>query len=59
MTPKQLLPIILFSLSVGFLIIGIHQLITLGMLKAYWLFMISVALLMGYSLTKSRQENNE
>lgn len=29
------------------------------MLKAYWLFMIAVALLMGYSLARSRKEKDD
>ena len=38
--------IVILSLSAGFLIIGVHQTITMGFEVSYWLFMLSVSLLL-------------
>jgi hypothetical protein len=47
--------IILLSLAVGFLIIGIHQTMTVGFGKAYWAIMLSLVLLFLFNLRKSKQ----
>jgi hypothetical protein len=44
--------IVLLSLSVVFLIIGIHQLITLGLAHAYWAIMLSIVLFFVLSYRK-------
>jgi len=48
----KLLDAIILSLSAGFFIIGVHQLITVGLAQAYWIFMLSTALLIWYQIRK-------
>lgn len=50
---------ILFSLSVAFFIIGLHQTFTVGLLESYWIFMITVGLLLFYKMKKSPQDINK
>lgn len=45
---------ILFSLAVAFLIIGVHQTFTVGMLQSYWIFMLSITLLLLFKLQRNR-----
>jgi hypothetical protein len=49
--------IILLSLAVGFLIIGIHQIIIIGFGKAYWAVMLSLVLffILNFRRNKQRQ----
>jgi hypothetical protein len=47
---------ILLSLAAGFLIIGIHQIITVGIGNAYWAVMLSVVLLFVYSYKKKSRQ---
>ena len=47
---------ILLSLSVVFFIIGIHQTFVLGITQSYWLFMLSVVLLLVNKWNKQKQE---
>jgi hypothetical protein len=45
---------ILLSLSVAFFIIGVHQTFVLGIVQSYWLFMLSVSMLLLLKLTKGK-----
>lgn len=47
--------ILLLSGSAGFLIIGIHQTMLYGMMASYWIFMLSVGLLLLYKYNKDQQ----
>jgi predicted membrane protein len=51
----KLADVILLSLAVCFLIIGIHQIMTVGFGEAYWIIMLFVALFFIYSLRKSKE----
>jgi hypothetical protein len=53
---KNALQYIILSLSVGFLIIGIHQTMTFGLAYAYWIFMLSVSLLLLYKYRKKKED---
>lgn len=46
--------IIILALATGFLIIGIHQTITLGFEVSYWIFMISLSLLFLFRLVNAK-----
>lgn len=50
----KLIDVLILSLSVAFLIIGIHQIITVGLGGAYWIIMLSVTLLFVYNYRKKR-----
>lgn len=50
---------ILFSLAVAFLIIGVHQTFTVGILQSYWIFMLSIALLLLFKLRRNKSVQNE
>lgn len=52
----KLLDTILLSLAAGFFIIGVHQLITVGLAHAYWIFMLSTVLLIWYQIRKKSQK---
>ena len=56
---KRIPRIILLSLAVTFLVIGIHQSITLGFNKAYWLFMISLVFSLILGLKRNIIENTK
>jgi amino acid permease len=63
-TPKRnLTDIIIFSLSIVALIVAVHQTIYNkdGFGGAYWIYMISIALLLYYQVrkTKKKQEENQ
>ncbi|WP_162441255.1 hypothetical protein [Rhodocytophaga rosea] len=45
---------ILFSLAVAFLIIGVHQTFTVGILQSYWIFMLSIALLLVFKFQRNK-----
>ena len=49
-----MIDIIVLSLAVGFLIIGIHQIMTLGFGNGYWAVMLSLILYFVYNLRKKR-----
>ncbi len=55
----RLLDAVILSLSVGFFIIGVHQVMTLGIAYAYWLLMLSVILLFWYSIRKKKASAGE
>ena len=56
---KNLIDIIVLSLAAVFLIIGIHQTITVGFGQSYWLFMLSIALLLYQQIRKARKKQEE
>jgi hypothetical protein len=45
---------IVLSLAVAFLIIGIHQTMTLGIGRAYWALMLALILYFAFNLRKKR-----
>jgi hypothetical protein len=47
--------IIILSLAVAFLIIGIHQTMTLGISQAYWALMITLILFFVLNLRRARK----
>ena len=56
---KNLVDIIVLALSAGFLIIGIHQTITVGFGQAYWLFMLSIGFLLYQQIRKVRRKQED
>ncbi|MDH5399078.1 MAG: hypothetical protein OEX02_13085 [Cyclobacteriaceae bacterium] len=50
---------IIFSLAAGFLLIGIHQTMTYGFGASYWLYMLSIGLLLWYKMRKEAVKNSE
>jgi len=52
----KLLDSILISLAVGFLIIGIYEVMRFGLGNAYWALMTSLVLFFVYSLRKRKPE---
>lgn len=48
---------IVLSLSVAFLIIGIHQTITLGFEVSYWIFMLTISMFLFYRLINNSEKN--
>ncbi len=51
--------IILLSLSVAFIIMGIHQNMTAGFGSAYWLIMVSCVFLLVYIYRKRNRNTND
>lgn len=45
---------IIFSIAIAFLIIGLHQSMTVGFEYSYWLFMVTIGLLLWYKVRKDR-----
>lgn len=56
---RNLVDIIVLSLSAVSLIVGIHQTIYYGFGNAYWLFMISIALLLYQQIRKAKKKQEE
>jgi len=50
----KLTDVLVLSLAVAFLIIGIHQTMTLGFGKAYWAIMLALILYFVFNLRKKR-----
>ncbi len=50
----KLTDVIIFILAVGFTLIGIHQSMIIGIAYSYWIFMISISLLLLYRLRKKK-----
>ncbi len=46
---------ILFSLAIVFFIIGVHQTFLVGIIESYWLFMLTVTMLLLYKIKKGKQ----
>ena len=53
-TSMKLIDVLLLSLAVAFLIIGIDQIMTLGLGKAYWAIMLSLILYFAFNLRKKK-----
>ena len=53
----KLLDYLLFSASVAFLVIGIYEVMVLGVGAAYGIFMISIVLLFLFWYRKSQRSN--
>ena len=53
---RNLVDIIVLALSVVALIVGVHQTIEYGFGNAYWLFMISVGLLLYQQIRKAKEK---
>jgi len=53
--PQPVFEVILFSLSIVLLIVGVHQTMTLGFAKAYWLFMLMFTFLLLYTYLKGQR----
>jgi hypothetical protein len=51
----KLVDVVVLAVAVAFLIIGIHQIITVGLQNAYWAIMLSVALYFVFVLRKKKQ----
>jgi len=49
----------LFMLTVGFAIIGGRQTYLHGLMASYWLFMISVSLLLWYNIRRQKRDDLE
>jgi len=52
----KLLDIILLSLATFFIIIGIYEIMTVGIGQAYWLVMMATILFFYYSLRKRKRD---
>ena len=50
---------IFLSLAVAFFIIGVHQTFFVGIIESYWLFMLSVAMLLLYRMKKTSDTHSE
>jgi len=51
----KLIDVLLFSLAVAFFIIGIHQIMTLGLGKGYWAIMLTTVFYFLYILRKKKK----
>ena len=51
--------IILLSLSVGTLIIGIHQAMVTGITESYWIFMFAVFFILAYRYFNNKDKEKE
>lgn len=50
----KLAEVVLLSLAVAFIIIGIHQVMTVGFGKAYWALMIALLFFFLYNLRRRK-----
>jgi hypothetical protein len=50
----KLINVILLSLSIAFLIMGIHQIIMVGFGNAYWVLMLAIICFLLYGYQKRR-----
>jgi len=50
----KLVDVIILSLAVVFIIVGIHQVITIGFGKAYWAVMLALIFFFIFTLRKKR-----
>jgi len=58
-TKRSLTDIIVFSLSIVAFIVAIHQTITESFGDSYWLYMISIALLLYLQIRKAKKKQDE
>ena len=56
---RNLTDIIVLSLSVVAFIVAIHQTINHGFANAYWIYMISIALLLYQQIRKAKKKQDE
>lgn len=56
---RNLTDIILFSLSIVAFIVAIHQTVYYGFGASYWLYMISIALLLYLQIRKAKKKQDE
>ncbi|CAN5456750.1 hypothetical protein BH23BAC1_BH23BAC1_02300 [soil metagenome] len=49
---------VILSLAIGFLIIGIHQSLTVGFEASYWIFMISLSLILWFKIRKNKKADS-
>lgn len=49
---NSIFQIVIFTFSTALFIIGIHQTMTLGFMHSYWIFMLSIALILWFKLRK-------
>lgn len=52
----RLIDIVIFSFVIVTFVIGIHQTVTVGFMASYWLFMLSIGLLL---LIRYRRAKND
>ncbi len=50
---------IIFALAVATFIIAVHQTFTLGLMHAYWIFMISISFLLLYKMRKNQRAQQQ
>ena len=55
----KLFDTILFSSAILFMLIGLHQGMTVGYANSYWLFMLAISTLMWYQIRKKKQTKEE
>ncbi len=55
----KLQTILLFSIAVTLFIIGLHQLITVGLAASYWIFMLCLIMLFLYQYQKSKTDRSD
>jgi len=55
----KLWPVLIFSLAVVLFIIGLHQLITVGLAASYWIFMLCLIMLFLYQYQKSKTDRSD
>lgn len=55
----KLVDVIIFTLSIGFTLIGIHQTMVVGLAYSYWIFMLSISLLLLYRLRKKNTQSTK
>lgn len=55
----RLLDSLLISLSLVFFIIGVHQVMTVGITYAYWLFMLSLICLFWHNMRRRKTQEKK
>jgi len=55
----KLLDTLIFSFAILFMLIGIHQAMTVGYTASYWLFMLALSALLWYQVRKKNQKKEE
>jgi len=55
----KIIDVLILTMTIGFMGIGIHQSVTVGITESYWIFMLSLSLLLLYKLRKNNgQQKN-
>ena len=55
----KLIDIVIFSLATVVFFIGLHQAMKFGFAASYWLFMISIGLLLFYKMRKDKHKEEQ